>query len=221
MAGSTLKELVNKVLRTTGDLDELGNNDTVSNTAGGIGKRIVDFFNLVISDIEKSTNWDFLYSLETIDVIAPTSEVVSQDIYNGISVSVTLSGKAIVLKELTISQLLEVRLQLSSQSGVDFFARRSDPSTGTMTMMFVTELPIGSVVNVSGYRRARTFDTLLIDDTATCDFDDTIVVYGVLAQLDSFDQLNRGYSSMYASQLTNSILFQNSNKETRVTVESY
>ena len=57
MASSTTLELANKVLRGTGDADQL---TTISGSVGGIGERIVEFLNLTIGDVEKAVNWPFL-----------------------------------------------------------------------------------------------------------------------------------------------------------------
>ena len=225
MASSSLFELTNIVLRTTGDLAELsdsGGTDDVANASGGIGKRITDFFNLTIGAIEKRSNWSVLRFNAT-GVADGTNDVYefigSNDLRAGGTVSVWMAGQG-MLEELTAEQFDKRLAEDDGANGVPTYFNRQSNASGILQIQIYPTPASGEVINVSAYQKATKFTQPPVD-TETTQFDDDILVNGVLMHLDLYDQIDRGYATLFKDQLDISVMESISNRQIRIEADSY
>jgi hypothetical protein len=221
MASSTLKELTNVVLRTTGDLAELTATQTVAGASGGIGKRITDFFNLVIGKIEKESNWAPLRwdSQGTTDGINDTYEFNGADDMRAggvVSVSIDTLG---ILEEVTTAQFDKLKSEGVIGGSASYFQRQIS-AAGLMQVQIYPLPAAGLTLNVRGYKKASKFTQPPVD-TETTEFDDDLLVTGALMHIDLYDQIDRGYATLFMDGLAVAKLEAISNRQVRVTVESY
>ncbi|NOR56980.1 MAG: hypothetical protein GQ474_00475 [Sulfurimonas sp.] len=225
MASSTLFELVNIVLRTTGDLDELTDNTlgtTVALAPSGIGKRIVDMLNLTIGKIERESNWAQLRenSVGTTDGVNDTYEISTvNDVKQGapVAVWITDSGR---LEEVTAEQFDKLRADGGSAAGIPQYFQRGVSATGNMSVQLYPMPATGYTVNVSGYRKATKFSQPPVD-TETTDFNDDLLTTGALMHLDVYDGQPRGYDGLFIDLLASAKLEAISNRQVHIEVERY
>jgi len=217
LASSTALDLVNTVLRTTGDAKPV---TTIAGSTGGIAERIIDFLNLVIGDVEKRNNWPALRSNSqgTANGVDDIFEFTgAEDLRVGGAVSVWISGSGELLQELTPEQF-DAALS-SGQSGTPIYFQRGVAASGKLQVQIYPKPTAGSIVNSSGYKKATKFTTA--DDTATTEFDDELLVYGALMHLDLYDGLDRGYAALFKQQLDVTALEVMSSRQIAVAVDNY
>lgn len=225
MASSSLINLVNIILRTTGDASEIVDTAAttdVANATGGIGKRTTDFINLVIDKIEKSHNWAALRvdSTGTTDGVEDTYEFVGvQEMKSGGPVSVWVSDLG-RLEEVTAEQFDKLKAEGGTAQGVPVYFQRQVSAAGNMQVQLYPLPATGYTLNISGYRRATKFTQPPVD-TETTDFDDALIVTGVLMHIDMYDGMSRGYRALFGDALATAKLEAISNRQIRVEVEKY
>lgn len=220
MASSDLKELVNIVLRTTGDLAELTAAQTVAGAAGGIGKRITDFLNLTVTDLEKRTNWPALRLnvAGTTNGTDNTYEFVgTNDLRVGGNISVWVEGVG-RLEELTPEQFDRFVAEEDTVGVPTHYQRGVSPS-GVLELQIYPLPTAGYTLHASGYQKATRFDSAV--DTGTTEFDDALLVYGALMHMDLFDGMQRGYDSLFKNQIDTTMMELFGNRRYHVEVEGY
>ena len=219
MANSTVKELVNKVLRLSGDAKPLTATETIDGSLGGIAERILEFFNVVIADVEMKTNWNFLRSdsFGTTDGINDTFEFTgADDVAAAKAVSVTIDGVG-SLQELSPAQFAS-QLAIGTLTTPTYFTRQTS-AAGKLQVQIYPTPPAGQTLNVTAYKTATRF--VVGTDTTVSEFEDTLLIYGALMHLDSYDGLDRGYAQLFGSHLANTLMTNFGNREYRVTMDSY
>jgi len=211
----TLLNLVNRVIRTTGDGQEV---TTVSGDL--LAERITDFLNQTIGDVEQVANWPRLRvdAQGTGDGSSGTFDFTgTENIREDGPVSVWISGDGRVLDELTPIQF---DAQLSkSLTGKPLWFQRRVASTGKVSIQIYPVPASGSTVNMSAYKRATRFSSST--DSGTTEFDDDVLVYGALMHLDAYDGLDRGYATLFKRHLDMKVAMVYSNRVFAVDADSY
>jgi len=210
---STALVFVNKILSLTGDNPAL---TTLAGSPGSIADRIINFANLVIADLNDApVNWEQLrvemtgtgdgasteYQVSTTDIVYP------EDIEE-----VTIFQNPIT--EVTKAQMQRYMSQNLS-GNPQFWSRK----LGTLADAAVDIYPApgtAHTITMSAYRQPVYFDVAV--DSGTNDFDDRIMIYGTLAQMDGYDGLDRGYGAMYATTKSRMITKLEMRKATRTEV---
>jgi len=210
----TLLNLVNRVIRTTGDSKEIS---TV--TGSLIGERITDFLNQTLGDVEQVANW-------------PRLRVNAQGIGDGADDIFEFTGSDNVredgpvdvwmpnispLEELTAAQF-DKQLAMNN-SGTPLWFQRGVASSGLVQIQINPTPANGDTINMSAYKRATRFSSIV--DTGTTEFDDDILIYGALMHMDAYDGLSRGYAALFKNHLENKVLSVYSNRIITVHVDSY
>jgi hypothetical protein len=213
--GSTALTLVNDVLLLTGDNNAL---ETISGSVGSIGERIVGFMNLVISDMEKRTNWPELRadSQGTADGVNDTYAFSgSEDVRADSAVSVWIDSLTL-LDEVSPEQYDIIVASQQMTGRPQIFQRKS--GSGKLQVQIHPMPESGDIINVTAYKRATRFTT---SDTSTTELDDDIIKYGTLMHMDAYAGQQRGYATLYKNALDDAVgkLYSNSNYQ--VMVESY
>lgn len=199
----TLLNLTNRALRETGDAKEV---TTISGSL--IAERITSFLNQVLGDLEQAieakppnnpVRWPFLRvdSTGTGDGTNDTfdftgSENVRED--GPIDVWIPTLGKLHPLK----ASDFDAHLALGESGNPEYFQIRV-ASTGKAEIQIYPLPANGLVINMSAYKRASRFDSTV--DSGTTEFDDDILMYGLLMHLDAYDGLDRGYASLFKNHL--------------------
>ncbi len=210
----TLLNLVNRVLRTTGDAKEV---TTVSGSL--IAERITDFLNQTIGDVEQAANW-------------PRLRIDAQGTGDGISGIFDFTGSQNIREDGPVSVWIAAQKLLDELTPVLFDAKKAATVTGS-PLWFVRRVsstgkaeveiyPIpasGDVINMSAYQRASRFDSTV--DAGTTEFDDDILAYGALMHLDAYDGLDRGYASLFKNHLNMKKMSVFSNRVFAVETDSY
>ena len=204
MASSTGLVLVNRILSTTGDYENIAD---LTTSPAGIASKIIDFFNIIVSDMEQASEWPELRIEEAFTAPAPSGSnptsfisVNTNDIPpNGVSNVWVVGGD--LLDELSPSQFDKVVAQNASGTVPRYFRRSYDSATSKPTIDIYPAPVLNDVVKVSMYRRATklviTSPTGTPADGGTTEFDDGVLVYGVLAHMDAYDGVDGGYMNLY------------------------
>jgi len=210
----TLLNLVNRVIRTTGDSKEI---TTV--TGSLIGERITDFLNQVIGDVEQVANW-------------PRLRLDATGIGNGVDDTFEFTGTQNVREDGPVSVWIETKGLMEELTPVQFDIKLSEPVSGIsawfqrrvaasgLAEIQITPTPAsGDVIHMSSYKRATRFDSTI--DTGTTEFDDDVLVYGALMHMDAYDGLQRGYAALFKNHLDTKKLSVYSNISFAVQADSY
>jgi len=219
MASDNVLNLVNKVLRITGDLDPI---NTVMLSPANIAERIIDYFNLVLTDVTRKIEFPELqYVFSGVaDGLNPVfmSAIQFSKISSGVSCTVSGVGN---LEEVSPARFLELKSMPQGQSIAGrpiYFMRTS----GTLTSLAVEVFPVpsaGMTVTVLTYTKPLAF--VLADTSATEVNIDDILVYGAVAHLDAYDGIDRGYMNLYARAKTELWQHTYQGEQYRTQCESY
>ena len=226
MASSTLFNLVNSVLRLSGDLNDItdtGGTSDVHDAAGGVGRRITEMLNLVITKIEREGNWAALRedSFGTTDGVNDTYEFIgAADARGSGTVAVWVSGYG-RLDEVTAEQFAKLVAEGGVAASTPLYFQRQLSAAGNLQIQMYPLPAANLTVNVSAYRKATKFSTNPAVDTETTEFDDDILVTGALMHLDLYDGLQRGYDVLFKDALNMMKLESMSNKHIRIEFEDY
>lgn len=217
MSSSASLDLVNIILRTTGDAKEVA---TIAGSTGGIAERTIDFFNLTINQIERMTNWPALRvnsqgTANGVDDIYEFSGV--DDVRVGSAVSVWIAAQD-RLTELTPEQF-DAKLAQDASGGLPLYFQRGVSGSGKLQIQIFPLPASGTIINVSGYKKATKF--VSTSDTTTTEFDDDILVYGALMHIDLYDGQDRGYASLFKDQMDATFIEIHGNRQIHMEVESY
>jgi len=217
MASSTALTLANRVLRLTGDANQQA---AIVGSVGGIAERIVEFINIVISDVEKKANWPFLRvdSSGVADGVSDTYTFVgTENVRIGGAVGASIQ-KLHALQELSPEQFDVVSAEQKIVGRPQYFQRKANATSGLLEIQ-IYPLPVaGDVINVTAYKKATRLTTV---NTSVTEIDDDILVYGALMHLDAYDGIDRGYASLYRYHLDTYLMEAQANRSYRVMVDTY
>lgn len=216
---STALDLVNKVLRTTGDYKQLA---AISGSPAGIGERVVEFLNMTIEELESMANWPILQILSqgTADGLTDVYEFsdVATSVRADGPVSLWIAGHK-SLEEVSHVQF-DAMLASASLSGQrpEYF-RRSATTAGEAQFQIYPIPAAGDIVNLTAFKKAARLDAAV--PTGTTEFDDVVLVYGALMHMDAYDQQNRGYAQMFRNLVDQRLVHMYSNQSHVTSVDSY
>jgi len=218
MASSTALTLVNRVLRLTNSNKQLA---AITGSTGGVGERIIAFLNLVISDVEKKTNWPFLRvnaqgTGDGVNDIYEYTPSGSEVVEVGGPVSVWIAGKR-RLDELTPEQFDRMTAE-EANSGQSLYFQRGVSAAGNFQVQIFPTPANGDIINISAFQKGT---RLTETTTSTTEFPDDIFVYVALMHMDAYEGQTRGYAQLYADHLANSIMENYGNRQLQVEIESY
>ena len=211
---STALVLVNRVLNTTGDYQDL---TSIDGAPVDIGTRILNFLNTTIAEVELITNWPVLRQDLTATTRGDTvyTYLDTYDIRTEGPVSVWLDGDK-QLEELAAEQFDKIKARDGTSGTPRYFQRRVGAGK-QLSIEILGTVAAGGTLNVSAYRRA----TRLTTDSSTTEFDDDILVLGAIMRMDAYDGLDRGYAGLYKNMHGALVNSKFKNSHYRISVESY
>jgi len=215
MPSDNALNLVNRVLRTTGDYQPLS---TVVNSPAGIAERIIDYLNLVVEDLDRKIDWPVLYSSFIGTGDGAMTVFMSSGIPSSVNSAISCTIDRHVATEISRKALLEKRAQFPTAHGEYYFYRMA----GVNNELGVDIYPApanGSQVIVASTQRPTRFT---VDDNSTTEIAaDDLLVLGALGHLDAYDGVERGYFQLYEAEKNRMWTYMNSNSQYRVEPESY
>jgi len=217
MPSDTALNLVNRVLRTTGDYPPI---TTLINSPSNIAAKIVDFMNLVVEDIDRKFEFNELQSSFQATANGTSSVFISANLLSKTSTGVDCLIDGIGrLTEVSPSRLAEMRATPSQfVAQPQYFARKSGLNDEIGVDIYATPAN-GSIITVTSFEKLNQF-TLNDASTIKVNVDDMIVL-GSLAHMDAYDNIERGYMQLY--QKTKDDMWQKmmGNVQYRTEVEDY
>jgi len=216
MPSANALTLVNRVLLTTGDFNQL---TTIVGSPAAIGERIVSFLNLAVSDISRVMDFPILEN-----VFSATGDGINSKW--GTAIGSAGAANSVIscnvdlnkLEYVSPAQMVAYRNQL--YVGLPKFFTTSVVPTGELEVDIYPTPAAGSSISIIGYNDPAQFTNV---DTSTTEFTgmDDVILLGALQHMDAYDGMNRGYAKLYADAKNKLLVHHNRNKQIRIMPESY
>jgi len=191
MASDTCLNLVNKVLRLTGDSEVVA---TVVGSPANIAERIIDFMNIVLQDVCKKIEFPELFTTFTSTADGTSSQYIAAGFTTRPRSGLTCTVDARLLEEVSHRRLHELRAQ-NSYTGLPVVYARIAGSNGELGIDVYPIPASGATITILAAKEPTLF-TVTDSDTTEIQADDLLTL-GAIAHMDAFSGMERGYMQLF------------------------
>ena len=191
MPSDTVLNFVNKALRITGDYEPLG---TVVSSPANIADRIVDYANIVLDDVTRKIEFSDLDLSFSVVATGIDNEYVVAGALTRPNSALTCTVGTTVLEEVSRQKLHEIRAQNLYTGQSRYFARFAG-TIGELGVDIYPLPPAGETITVLGSLEATKFT--VADASVTEIQADDLILLGIVAHMDSYSGMERGYMQLY------------------------
>jgi len=191
MASDTCLNIVNKVLRMTGDHEVI---TTVVGSPANIAERVIDFMNIVLKDICKKIEFPELFTAFTSTANGVDTQYVADGFVTRPRSGLTCTVDNTLLEEVSHRRLHELRAQ-NTYTGLPVVYARIAGVNGELGIDIYPMPPSGSTITILAAKEPTLFT---VSDTSTTEVQaDDLLELGAIAHMDAFSGMERGYMQLY------------------------
>lgn len=215
MASDTALNLVNRILRMTGDYTPL---TTVVGSPANIAERYIDSLNITIDDARnhidfEELRYDFVGTADGTNSVWDTS---GANVEPSAAMTVTVDNN--VLEEVSWKRMQDMRATNYITGQPAYFSRLST-ATGNLSVDIYPTPANGATITIISSIRPTYFT---VNDTDTTEINDnTLLVLGAIAHADAYAGMERGYMQLYMRHIADRWVNRNRNLNIRIIPEDY